>query len=595
MSAPPDEWAGFLVQYTAVMIQKIWTLKPEIPGGLLEGYAHPTFRQLLYNRGITTEAEAVALLHPQYQGLLDPFIFIDMKKAVQRTWEGIQKGEKIAVYGDYDADAVTANAVLQHTFRYLGVELASYIPDRFTEGYGLNLGAFEKLKAAGVTLVITVDCGTNSCDVADYCKENGIDLIITDHHEITGQTPDSFALINPKNPADVYPDHQITGVGVAFKFVCALLSEELKVSKQREVLGEKYIPGWEKWLLDLVSIGTVADCHSLMGENRILVGFGLKVLHKTKWLGLRALMVAAGVDPLVEPPTTYTLGFALAPRINAAGRLEHANVALQLLASRDHAESEILAQRLNDINIRRQEQTLRIVSEAKEQAAFFADRKIILVANPEWTKGVVGLAAGRLAENFGKPAIVLEKGEEESTGSARSVGTFDIVAALKFAEDILVKFGGHKQAAGLTVKTKDINALYARLLEFADSLPEENKVELEIEAEMQPEDISLDFFDLLALLEPFGFGNPRPKFLLAAAELVKVKEVGKEGGHLQIEVLLQGKSVQGIGFNLGFMVRQFAPGDKVDIVAELMADTWQGIRRVKMRLVDMRMNDKRTS
>jgi single-stranded-DNA-specific exonuclease len=570
------------------MTNKIWQVKPEVPATVLTEYKNPVLRQLLFNRGILDFKDAESFLNPEYSGLFDPFIFKEMRVAIERTWRAINSGEKIAVYGDYDADAVTANACLQHTFRYLGVELVSYIPDRFTEGYGLNIEAFQKLKDLGVTLVITVDCGTNSCDVADYCKANGMDLIITDHHEITADTPDSYALINPKNPSDVYPDNQITGVGVAFKFVCALLSDHEQVIRQREKIGETEILGWEKWLLDLVSIGTVADCHSLMGENRILVTFGLRVLKKTKWSGLKSLLKVSGVDLATSTINTQTLGFALAPRINAAGRLEHANIALQLLASTDFAESEELASRLQEINTRRQEQTLRIVSEAKEQAISFQDRSIIVVANSAWTKGVVGLAAGRLAEHYGKPVIVLEKGERESTGSARSVGSFDMVEALKSSSEWLVKFGGHKQAAGLTLKTEHLEVFYQKLLLYADSQTESRVITLELDTEINPADINIATVEEIAKLEPYGFGNPHPKFLIKNVAISKLKEVGKTGGHLQFSISKDRIELSGIGFSFGHLIHTYNIGDQVDIAVELMVDEWNGNKRVKLRLLDIR-------
>ena len=409
---------------------KIWKLKEKPPKELSDKYLEidALTLQLLYTRGLLGKEEIERFfLSPPVRNLYDPFIFTDMQKAVDRIWQAIEQKEKIYIYSDYDADAVTANACLQQTFRYLNFAVESYIPDRFTEGYGLNLEAFKKIKDAGAKLVITVDCGTNSVDVAEYCRQNGIDLIITDHHEITGSTPDSFALINPKNPADKYPDDQITGVGVAYKLASAMLSQKSKVIKSKGIEENQYIAGWDKWLLDLVAIGTVADCHSLFGENRILVNLGLKVLPKTKWLGLRQLMKTAGIKEGVMPDT-HTLGFIIAPRINAAGRLEHANVALNLLMTENTEEAQALALSLEEINRRRQDLTLRLVSEAKEQAELLGDRKVLLLKSKDWPKGVVGLVAGRLAGQYNRPVVVLETGESEATGSARSVGDFDIVA-----------------------------------------------------------------------------------------------------------------------------------------------------------------------
>ncbi|MDQ3018568.1 MAG: single-stranded-DNA-specific exonuclease RecJ, partial [bacterium] len=488
----------------------------------------------------------------------------------------------------YDADAVTANAVMQQTFRYLNVEALSYIPDRFTEGYGMNVEAFEKIKELGVTLVITVDCGTNSVDVAEYCKNNGIDLIITDHHEITGETPDAYALVNPKNPAEHYPDTQITGVGVAYKFAKALLMQQEQVISIKGITPEEYQPEWDKWLLDLVAIGTVADCHSLLGENRILVKFGLRVLQKTKWIGLKQLVDNAGIDVNAQAPDSKTLGFTIAPRINAAGRLEHADIALQLLVTNDFAEAITMANRLEEINRRRQDLTSRIVSEAREQAELMSDRKVLLLHNESWPKGLVGIVAGKLAEQYGKPVIVLERGETEATGSGRTSGAFDLVECLKSVSHHLVKFGGHKQAAGLTAHTDKLDEMYLEILKYADEhWPEETSDPvLEIDAELREEDITLDSFDAIADLEPFGQGNPKPKFMINEAQVVGFKAVGATKQHLQLQVLVGQKQLDCIGFSMAHLAERLVFGSTVSLVGELMVDTWNGSKKLKMRLID---------
>lgn len=573
-------------------MSKEWILKEKVPAEQLEKFPDlsPLLVQLLYNRGLVSEVDVESFLDPKYENQYDPFLFTDMAKACDRIWEAVFNQEKICIYGDYDADAVTANAVMHQTFRYLGTSILSYIPDRFTEGYGLNIEAFEKLHAQGVTVVITVDCGTNSVDVAEFCASHGMDLIITDHHEITGDIPQSFALINPKNPQEVYPDNQITGVGVAYKLAKALLSQKDNVCMVKEIEDNQYVHGWDKWLLDLVSIGTVADCHSLLGENRILVGSGLKVLSKTKWTGLRALMAAAGMDLRSSPPDARDLGFSLAPRINAAGRLEHADVALQLLISQDPAEAQTLASSLEQINKRRQDITMRAVSEAGEQVAQIMDRKVLLLTSQDWPKGVVGLIAGRIAENYKKPVVILERGQEESTGSARTGNNFNIVEALKASSHLLVKFGGHKQAAGLTVRTENIEALYASLLEYAESqnyVAEEPVVELE--AVLANKDINLETYEMIAKCEPFGVGNPKPVFKLCNARLVRFRTVGAAGQHLQCTLDFAGTIVDAIGFNMGYFANKLEENGILDIAAELLADDWGGTRKLKLRIIDLKL------
>ncbi len=528
-------------------------------------------------------------MNPDYHNLYDPFLFKEMQTAIDRTWQALNNNEKILVYADYDADAVTANSVLQQTFRYLGVQVESYIPDRFTEGYGLNIEAFEKIKEMGVNLVITVDCGTNSVDVAEFCSANGIDLIITDHHEITGETPKSFALINPKNPEEHYPDDQITGVGVAYKFAKALLSQTEHVIAFKGIPAEEYQAEWDKWLLDLVAIGTVADCHSLLGENRILVKFGLKVLQKTKWIGLRQLVENAGVDVKTQNPDSKTIGFTIAPRINAAGRLEHADIALKLLTTNDFAEAITLANRVEEINRRRQDLTNRIASEAREQAELMLDRKILLLHHESWAKGLVGIVAGKLAEQYGKPVIVLERGETESTGSARTSGNFDILESLKSVSHRLIRFGGHKQAAGLTAKTSELNEIYAEILKYADENWPKEKSEpvLAIDAELREEDLTLDCFEDIAQLEPFGQGNPKPIFALRDARVTSFRAVGANKQHLQLQVMVGQTQLDCIGFSMAHLSARMDFGSKISVAGELMADSWNGNKKLKMRLIDI--------
>lgn len=581
---------------------KHWKLKPHVPEEFCKKF--PEFStlgaQLLYNRNLEDEESIKEFVNPKFENLNDPFLFGDMAKAVERIWEALEKGEPVCIYGDYDADAVTANAVLQQTFRYLGVEVGSYIPDRFTEGYGLNLEAFEKLKNSGYKLVITVDCGTNSTDIAEFCSSNGMDLIITDHHEIIGEVPRAYALINPKNRADKYPYEDVTGVGVAFKLASALLEKSDRVKKWISRQNEsglmkrplKYVPGWEKWLLDLVAIGTVADCHSLLGENRILVKFGLQVLPKSKWRGLRALSRTAKLDFVHRPPDTYTLGFVVAPRLNAAGRLKHADIALHLLMEEDPVKASDKATELENINKERQQHTEWILSQAREKAELIMDRKVLVLMGEDWPKGVVGLVAGKLVEEYNKPVMVLSKSGDEATGSARTVGEFDVVAGLKYAAEHLVKFGGHKQAAGLTLKAEHYEIFYQKLLEYAqDHLTDEDlKKHLTLEAELAEQDLQLEVYRLISKFEPFGVGNPKPKFLVPGCKVVGLREVGAQSQHLQIQLLKGSRQISGIAFSMGYFAKTLKVGDTIDVAAELIEDGWNGRNDVKLRVVDIKTN-----
>ena len=577
-------------------MSKIWKLKEKISVKQAPKYEKfgAFLGQLLYNRELEEESEIKDFLSPEYTKLPDPFLFQDMNKAAERIWKAVEAGEKMVIYGDYDADAVTANAVLRQTFKLLGADVTSYIPDRFSEGYGVNLEALKKIKNQGAKVIITVDCGTNSVEAAQFCKESGIDFIITDHHEIIGALPAAFALINPKNDFDNYPHREITGVGVAFKLACAILK-----NPKSEILNPKLKPGAEKWLLDLVAIGTVADCHSLLGENRILVKYGLKVLEKTRWVGLRALIKSAGLLAEGTPsnpkgvlawkkaPDTYTLGFVIAPRLNAAGRLEHADIALDLLLEEHLDDAKVKAEKLEKINSRRQEATQRILSEAKERALLLSDRKVLVIMSDDWHKGVVGLVAGRLAEDFYKPTIVLQAEGEEATGSARTVGNFNVVEALKYASDHLVRFGGHKQAAGLTLRTENFEIFYQTILEYAEKQEGEPAGPiLELEAELTAEDLTLQTFELVSALEPFGVGNPRPKFLIRNARVISQRQVGGEGKHLQMQIEVGETSISAIAFNF----RPMEGSEIFDVACELIQDGWNGRRQLKLRVVDVRIN-----
>jgi single-stranded-DNA-specific exonuclease len=563
---------------------KQWNIKARTEKNIVD--------QLLLNRGVDPhDPEAVEVfLHPKYEAAFDPFLFKEMKTATDRIWKGIEAKEKFYIYSDYDADAVTAATVVYRGLKFLGIECEVYIPDRFSEGYGLNLEAFQKIKDSGATVVITVDCGTNSTAEADFCRANGIDLIITDHHEVTGEIPDAYALINPKRPGETYPYHELVGVGVAFKLITAVYKDP------RCTLA----PGYEKWLLDLVAIGTVADCHSLLGENRILVSYGIQVLKKTKWLGLKALLQLAGVAP--HEINAKTLGFTLAPRINAAGRLEHASGAFNLLIADDPLQASAAAAALDAVNKKRQMLTETVMSEARAQIELVQHRAVLMVHGTDWPKGVVGLVAGKIADEYAKPVFVMERGEEFSTGSARSIPEFNVVDALIYSKDLLVKYGGHAAAAGFTVRTEHIEKFYESLLRFADSVMVESELEtdalqesekptgkiLEAEAELNSDELNIQTAELIDCLEPFGKDNERPKFIVRNVTLESMAAVGKEQQHAQISITAGGRKVKGIAFSMAKSFSHFIPGEHLDVLGELMVDTWQGMKTLKLRIVDMR-------
>ncbi len=555
------------------LMAKQWVIKQpssELPN--LPEYP-PVILQLLALRGLTESEQINEFLNPVYDKLHDPFLFKDMQKAVERIRAAIERKEKITIYADYDADAITACAVLYLTLKKMEAAVDYYIPDRFTEGYGMNAEAVKSLAVAGTKLIVTVDCGINAVAEAEVCKQASIDLIITDHHDLTSELPDALAVINPKNPQDGYPFPYLTGVGVAFKLAQALTNN-----------------GWEKWLLDLVAIGTVADLQSLTGENRILVSFGLKVLEKTKWPGLRALLKLAGVENRFD---AYTLGFIVAPRINAAGRIKHGNAAFELLTAEDPVLAAELAKQLDELNRQRQTLTDQILSEAKAQAEMIADKKVLLTHGLDWPKGVVGLAAGRLTETYNRPTLAISTdGEGMAVGSARSVSGFDIVAALTHAKEFLTKYGGHPQAAGFSLTAVNLPALHLKLLEYAEIINwSVGEAVIAADLELAPQDISWDVVEYLERFGPFGIGNPRPKFIARGLEVLETRLVGAQQQHLKLRVGFGSHKLEAIAFGLGYRAAELSISKKIDAVFELTANEWNGRKDMQLKISDLKLHE----
>lgn len=549
---------------------------PEYPSVILK---------LLALRGLTDPEQINDFLNPVYEKLHDPFLFRDMQKAMERIHASIEQKQKITIYADYDADAITACAVLYLALTKLGAQVEYYIPDRFTEGYGMNEEAVRSIAAAGTKLIITVDCGINAVAEAAVCRELGVDLIITDHHDLTSDLPDALAIINPKNPRDEYPFPYLTGVGVAFKLVQALFSAPTLRS------GQPAIAGWEKWLLDLVAIGTVADLQSLTGENRVLVSFGLKVLEKTKWPGLRALLQLAGVE---KTPDAYTLGFIVAPRINAAGRIKHGNAAFELLICQDPKRAEELARQLDELNRQRQTLTDQILSEAKAQVELASDKKILVAHGLDWPKGVVGLVAGKLTETYNRPTLAISiDAEGRAVGSARSVSGFDIVQALTHAKDVLTKYGGHPQAAGFSLTVVNLPNLHLKLLEYAEMINwEAGEAVLSADLELGAQDITWDVVEYLERFGPFGIGNPRPKFMAQSLEVLDVRLVGAKQQHLKLRIGLGNHRLEAIAFGMGYLASELAVSKKIDAIFELSVNEWNGRKDMQLKISDLKITNK---
>lgn len=533
--------------------------------------------RLLYNRGLTTPQAVRDFLGTPTLGT-NPFSLPGVHGAVTRLRRAVRTGERIAVYGDFDADGVCATAVLVETLQALGAEVRPYIPHRVDEGYGLNLDALRKLYRAGVRLVVTVDCGIRSVAEVE-AAQRGLDLIITDHHSVGSDLPPAVATINPKIPDSSYPFQDLAGVGVAFKLAQALLLACRKMEGQA--------PLETKELLDLVALGTVADIVPLLGENRDLVRLGLDRLNDPQRPGLKALMAKAGVQP--GEVTATTIGYVLGPRLNAAGRLADAMSSYRLLTTRDPSEAEGLAAKLDETNRQRQKLTEETLEHARAQVlADGEDAPLLFAASEDFLPGIVGLVAGRLTEEFYRPAVVVEMGAEESRGSCRSIPDFHITAALDRCRDLLVRHGGHAAAAGFTVENANLEPLRDRLRAIAEEelAGKELVPTLAIDAEVALGEMDWATQALLEQMEPCGNENPAPLFLSRGVIVRDSRPVGADEQHLRL-VLSDGRVVwDAIAF------RQEVPEggmpERIDVVYSLEARAWNGEKRLQLVIEDFR-------
>lgn len=560
-------------------MRRKWHVAPPVLPSQLSRFPDlsPLLVQILYNRGLV-EPFAVHDFLAGHRVEGDPFAMRDMAHAVQVILPAVKHRTPIAVYGDFDADGVTATALLTQTLAGLGADVRAYIPNRLEEGYGLNLDALRKLYKQGVRLVITVDCGIRSLEEIERARR-GLEFIVTDHHSVGPQIPSAAAVLNPKRPDCPYPFKDLAGVGVAYKLAQALIREA---------------PAWEipvhveeESLLDLVALGTVADMVPLLGENRYLVQQGLKAINAMRREGIRALLRAARVQ--AGEVSATTIGFALGPRLNAAGRIDDAELSYRLLVTCDPAEADRLARTLDERNRLRQNMTLRDFSRA-EQLALQGDPNvpILFAASDEFNSGIVGLVAGKLTEAHYRPAVVVERGAEACKGSCRSIPEFDITRALDECQHLLLRHGGHAAAAGFTILEENLDRLFAELTDIArreldgkDLAPT-----LNIDAEVSLSEMDWAVVEWLKRLEPCGYGNPSPLFLSRGLTVLDKRAVGTEGQHLKLKLAENRRVMDAIAF--GFGKRCDTLGSRVDVVYALEVNEWQGERTLQLNVQDMR-------
>ena len=554
---------------------KRWTVAApitEVANKELDAYSE-LFRQVLFNRGIASREEADAFLNTTKVDTTNSDL-LGIPEAVQRIRTAIEKNEKIVIYGDYDADGVTATALLVILLQALNATVKEFLPDRVDDGYGLRNSKLDELLANGTKLVITVDCGIRAVEQAKHARKIGLDLIITDHHTPGSQIPDVVAVINPKQPADDYEDKDLAGVGVAYKLACGLLDTYPNAPIKAEEL------------LDLVAIGTVADLAPLMGENRALVSQGIENIQMSTRQGLFSLLGITGVQP--SEVNTGKIGFTIGPRINAAGRIGSAVDSFNLIVSTDPSITGELAQKLENINRERQKKTIDIHEKARKLLGEDVEKDyIIFAAHPEFNPGVVGLAASRLAENYYRPAIVASQTDTHTRGSCRSIPEFHITAALEQCSDLLDHFGGHAAAAGFTISNENLDEFISRLKKI--SKEQLSGIDLRpvvhADANTKLSDLTPSLIKELSKLEPTGYGNSEPIFISRGVQLLSKRTVGRNNNHLKL-TLSDGKVVfDAIAFNFGELLDEL--GGFVDIAYKYELNIFNGRRNLQLNLVDI--------
>ena len=564
-------------------LPKRWQVATAIPPEVesnLSGYP-PILRQILYNRGYPTPEAARQYVEARVPPGTDPFNILGMAEAVDRLEYAIRAREPIAVYGDYDVDGVTATTLLVQSLNSLGAQAIGYIPNRFEEGYGLNKEALETLSADGIRLVITVDCGIRALEEAEHARKLGLDLIISDHHEPRKELPKAVARINPKQPGDLYPEKELAGVGLAYKLVMGLQAF-------LERRGDAHLAGLNPDdLLDLVALGTVADLAPLTGENRALVRAGLQAIRRPRRQGLMSLIGVCGLR--ADQVTSTHIGFALGPRLNAAGRLDSALAAYQLLTTQDVFEAGRIAQILDGQNRERQKITRDIQAHAEQLAlADDPDALLLFAAHPDYNSGVVGLAASRLADLYYRPAIVAQKGEEYTRGSCRSIPEFHITEALDQCADLLEHHGGHAAAAGFTVHNDNLRALVRQLQEITNQqlAGRDLRPILSADAEIPLADLRPDLLKYLELLQPTGFKNRGAMFASRDLKVRSHRTVGRDGSHLKLTVTDGWITFDAIAFRQGHWEEQMP--ERIDLMFTFEQNEFNGRTSLQLNVRDLK-------
>jgi len=576
-------------------MSKIWQLTEKLPPAVMVANPKysPILLQLLFNRGLQKPDEVEAFFieefgSNEYLKHYDPFLFRDMDEAINLIVSCIKAGQKIMIYGDYDADGVTATAVLWDTFKILGAKVDYYLPDRVTEGYGMNKEAIAKIVADDYKLIVTVDTGTRNWEEIEYAKSLGLEVILTDHHVLSDNPAEipQCLFINCANQGDAYPFKTLAGVGVAFKVIQALVTRSKLIEEQKQYLMERS--------LDLVALGTVSDMVSLLGENRLLVKKGLEVLNRTKRLGLKELISVAKLGNNATKLDSWNIGFQLGPRLNAASRLGHANNALELILSTDLDEVKRLAGELNQKNIERQEITANIMALVEKDI----DQKnipaiIISVCDLEYdvkTEGVIGLVAGKICEKYYRPAIVITRSQDGYKASGRSIEEFNLIEAIEDSREFLDKYGGHPAACGFSVYERDkLDKFIAKISSIATTKLAglELAPKLRLDAILLPKDINLNLVEDISKLAPYGQNNPQPKFAAYGLTVMELVTMGGKGEHIKLRLTDGVSSLWAIAFFKNKEFSEIQIGSQVDVAYYLDINNYNGRSEVQMKIIDL--------
>ncbi len=529
--------------------------------------------QSLTEKNLTDEQINV-FLSPTRKDFHDPFKLPDMEKAVERILKAINLHEKVVIYGDYDADGITSTTILKRYMRDRKIEVGTYIPNRLDEGYGLNEDAIKQIAKEGYTLIITVDCGITAENEVEISKKLGVDVIITDHHEVPEKLPKAVAVIDAKRKDNNYPFNQLAGCGVAFKLIQAL---SIKLNLKEEE--------WLKYI-DIACIGTISDIVPLIDENRVIAKLGLKLIQVTRNMGLKILIESAGLKEI----DSTAISFGISPRVNACGRMGHQEDALNLFLTDDPIEARKLASKIEGYNRERQEIEKRIFNECMEILSKEKDSPCIIIGKENWHHGVIGIVSSKITDLTYKPSILVCFEGEEAKGSGRSIQGFDLHNAVSKCKELLTAFGGHSMAIGLSLKTKDFEKFKKEMQKCANKENiDELKPELLIDSVIDINDISINNIDQLQLLEPFGESNSMPTIMYKNLKIDSIRSLS-EGKHLKL-VLIDGNTyIDAIGFNMGELVDRYQIGDKVDVVGNIGVNRFRNTEKVQITLSDMRIS-----